>query len=79
MNCRLCIFLENGKVYGYFTTNKMIGLHESNYGTYHKIELIGIYTKEEIKKMHPHASFITFDKLGKNRLERIKIIDLENQ
>lgn len=77
MTCRLCIFLENGKVYGHHTTRKMVGFYEFNYGTHHKIELIGNYTRKEIKIIYPHARFVNFKDLGLNRIEREKIIELE--
>lgn len=74
--CCLCIFMKDGNVYGYFKTNKLIGLYEYNYGDTHEIRFIGSKTKEEIKSMYPHASFIDFNQLGKNRIEKIKIIEL---
>ena len=76
LNCSLCIFMGDRSVYGYFKTNKLIGLYEYNYGEAHEIRFIGNKTKEEIKSMYPHASFIDFKYLGKNRIEKIKIIEL---
>jgi len=77
MTCRLCIFLENGRVYGYFKRNTLEAKGDWNYGTAHWVMLIGDYTKEEVKKLHPNASFINFKDLGKHRLEREKIIEQE--
>jgi hypothetical protein len=77
MECNLCIFLENGHVYGYFKTTKMIGLHEFNYGEMHKVQWLGSLPKKDVKTKYPHASFIDFNKLGKNRIERKKIIEIE--
>lgn len=78
MFCRLCIFLEDGEVYGYFKRGTLEAKGEWNYGTAHKVELIGKYTRKEIKIMYPHASFIDFKDLGQHRLEREKIIELKS-
>lgn len=77
MNCRLCIFLEDGEVYGYFKRGTLEAKLEHNYGKAHKVELIGKFSKEEIKKMYPHATFVNFKDLGKHRIEREKIIELK--
>lgn len=77
LTAKVCYFLENGNVYAHYQSNKMVGLGEWNYGDLHKIELVGKYTRKEVKIIFPHARFVNFNDLGKHRFEREKITELE--